>query len=139
MVPLNETNDFSNAFGMETINLADQNRTSPYHSAHASPRISPQQTQGLGLAQDFSLTSDAGQMNGPGPEIFTTNVDNALQRLHEITSSGASDMGQANQFPVPTIDIEPAPVSRQASFEPEKGGDPNIDALSPPSSKWQST
>ncbi|KKY17782.1 putative c2h2 type zinc finger domain protein [Phaeomoniella chlamydospora] len=129
--PLNDSNDYTNDFGMQNINLAEQNRISPYHSAHASPHLIPQQPQGLGLGTDFSLPSQMVQKSAPGPEISFSHVDNALQKLHEANGSSTSDMGQANQFPVPTIDIEPAPVSRQASFEPDKGEN-NFDTLSPP-------
>ena len=131
---LTEANDYTNDFGIQNINIAEQNRRSPYHSAHASPQMLPQQPQGLGIGQDFTLASHLGQATGPGPEIFTQHVDNSLQKLHDANGSHTS--GRASQFPVPTIDIEPAPVSRQASFEPDKGG--NVyDTLSPPSRKYR--
>ena len=69
--------------------------------------------------------------------MFATPMDqNPYQKmmsLHNRNSSAVSDMGQADQLAPPTINIEPAPVSRQASFEPENN---NVqDALSPPTSK----
>ena len=83
------------------------------------------------LQQNFPLG-----MSNSGAEMFTaTAADDTAGRppmLHVRQASGMSDMGQADQFPAPTINIEPAPVSRQASFD--NGMNQLGDTLSPPSS-----
>lgn len=65
-------------------------------------------------------------MGMSGPEVYTTQPDSGHMRHASL-----GDMGQADQFAPPTINIEPAPVSRQASFGPQ--GEQIEGALSPPS------
>ena len=130
--------DAMNAFGIEDFSINDQQQAqvSPGHSPYMSPRLVPQHSHGLGMGSDFVLQQGMqNHMVGPGPEIYTTQPDESfggMSQMHARHASVVSDMGQADQFPAPTINIEPAPVSRQASFEPEtnKLGD----NLSPPTS-----
>ena len=135
--------DGMNAFGIENFSINDQQQAqvSPGHSPYISPRLIPQQNHGLGMGPDFMLQQvSVGMQNhmpgpgpGPGPEIYTTQPDEPFRNMsHARHTSLVSDMGQADQFPAPTINIEPAPVSRQASFEPEMNN--LADNLSPPTS-----
>lgn len=87
------------------------------------PQMENQQ-HGLGVSSEMMLNQDM-----TGPEIYTTQAD---QSSHLRNPSYASDLGQADQFAPPTINIEPAPVSRQASFGPD--GEQMEGALSPPTS-----
>jgi transcription factor CRZ1 len=126
------------AFGIENFSINDphQSQVSPGHSPYISPRLTPQQSQGLGIGSDFMLQQGMQtHMAGAGPEIYATQPDGSyrnMSQMHARHTSVVSDMGQADQFPAPTINIEPAPVSRQASFEPETN---NLgDNLSPPAS-----
>lgn len=130
--------DGLNAFGIENFSISDQQQpqVSPGHSPYISPRLIPQQNQGLGMAPDFMLQQGMqDHMPGPGSEIYTTQPDESfrnMSQMHARHTSIVSDMGQADQFPAPTINIEPAPVSRQGSFESEMN---NLgDNLSPPAS-----
>lgn len=130
--------DELNAFGIENFSINDQQQpqVSPGHSPYISPRLIPQQNHGLGMGADFLLQQGMqNHMPGPGPEIYTTQPEESfrsMSQMHARHTSVVSDMGQADQFPAPTINIEPAPVSRQASFEPEMS---NLgDNLSPPTS-----
>lgn len=130
--------DGLNAFGIEDFSINDQQQpqVSPGHSPYMSPQLMPQQNQGLGMGSDFMLQQGMQtHVVGPGPEIYTTQPDDSfrsMSHLHARHASIVSDMGQADQFPAPTINIEPAPVSRQESFEPETN---NLgDNLSPPTS-----
>jgi hypothetical protein len=130
--------DGSQTFGLDTFSLADQPHISPGHSPYISPRLLPQQTHGLGVSQEVMIGQHSlGQNNGgPGPEIYATQPEESytdMSPMHNRNDSTVSDMGQANQYVTPSINIEPAPVSRQASFEVE---DRNFaDALLPPTSK----
>jgi len=75
-----------------------------------------------------------GQNNtDPGPEIYATQPEESYVEMQNRNDSTVSDMGQADQYATPSINIEPAPVSRQASFEVE--AKPFTDALLPPASK----
>ncbi|KAF2197561.1 hypothetical protein GQ43DRAFT_200067 [Delitschia confertaspora ATCC 74209] len=118
-------------FGQFTLNENhSQPHISPGHSPHISPRLIPQQhslpqfqpgnfglannqfaeQQGLGMYQSQGQEPfpNISSLNGPGPEI-----------------------GQADTMSPPEINIDFAPPSRQASFEPAKPGN-QADALSPP-------
>jgi transcription factor CRZ1 len=122
--------DSLNAFGIEDFSINDQQQAqvSPGHSPYMSPRLMAQPNQGLGMGSDFILQQGMQPlMLGPGPEIYATQPEDSYRN-----PSIASDMGRADQFPAPTINIEMAPVSRQVSFEPETN---NLgDSLSPPAS-----
>lgn len=115
--------DTSNTFGIDNFTLGEQD-------SYRSPRLMPHMDHnqpGLGVNPgDMSLNQGMGMA---GPEIYTSQVDsygsNHLRHLSTV-----SDIGQADQFAPPTINIEPAPVSRQASFGPQ--GEILEGALSPP-------
>ncbi|KAL9621085.1 MAG: hypothetical protein Q9160_004470 [Pyrenula sp. 1 TL-2023] len=131
-----DPNDYNNGLGsFENFSLAEQPRTSPGPSPYGSPHMGPQPTNGLGLASDLSLNQQMNHRLGQnGSEIYVTHPGDSSTSLptsHHRNLSNFSDMGRADQFPAPTINIEPAPVSRQASFEPDKG-EGDVDALSPP-------
>ena len=75
---------------------------------------------------------------GPGPEIFAPQPEDSsaeISQMQNRNDSTVSDMGQADQYVTPSINIEPAPVSRQASFEVETKPFAVADALQPPASK----
>jgi|TARA_R110002003_G_scaffold52_21_gene4537 hypothetical protein len=96
---------------------------SPGHSPHISPRLLPQQQvlpqfqpNSFGLEQGMGNQYGQPVMGYPnqGPEPFPT-----------------LNGGQADAMSPPEINIDFAPPSRQASFEPPKP-EHQIDALSPP-------
>ena len=99
---------------------------SPAHSPAISPRLGPQQLPVLNQNQ-FMLGMNNGfgqpqnMYGGQGQESFPQIQHN----------NGSLDMGQAQQMVPPEINVEFAPTSRQASFEPPK---PSFDqdALTPP-------
>ena len=131
--------DGSTTFGLEQFTLAEQSHVSPGHSPYKSPRLLPQQTQGLGVGQDPMMgQTNLGQtvVGGPGPEIYTSQVDESFPDMSQSQSRNEatmSNMGQADQYATPSISIEPAPVSRQNSFEVDNRN--FQDALVPPGSK----
>ena len=110
---------------MEAFSLADQSRNSHPNSTYVSPRLMPSQ-QGLGLGQDMLLSQG---MSVPGPEIFTSQPEQSYIPMTNMHARNMS-VGQADKYAPPTINIEPAPVSRQASFGLQEESVPN--ALSPP-------
>jgi hypothetical protein len=130
--------DGSQTFGLDTFSLAEQPHISPGHSPYISPRLLPQQNHGLGVSQEVMMTQhNLGQNNGgPGPEIYATQPEESytdMSQMHNRNDSTISDMGRADQYATPSINIEPAPVSRQASFEVDDRS--FADALHPPASK----
>jgi transcription factor CRZ1 len=126
--------DTSNAFGMETFSLGDQVQA-PYRS----PRLMPHMEGGQpGPIMDGSGLHLNQSMGIPVPDVYTTQPPQyhvqapVVPSNHMRNTSVVSDLGQADQFAPPTINIEPAPVSRQQSFGPQ--GEEMEGALSPPSS-----
>jgi hypothetical protein len=127
--------DTKNAFGMEGFSLGDQ-------TAYRSPRLMPhmsesQAQQGLAVNQDLTLTQP---MSVPIPDIYANQppvYQPVVPSNHMRHVSLLSEIGQADQFQPPTINIEPAPVSRQASFGPQ--GETVEGALSPPNSSSKSS
>ena len=124
--------DPGNSYGIESFSLSEQQpRGSPGHSPYISPRLLPTLNQGLGLDHDLGVNHEqlTSQTYLPQPELTYSTIPPS----HSRHLSAFSDMGQADQFAPPTINIEPAPVSRQASFGPDH---PDIvNSLSPPNSK----
>ena len=113
--------DTSNTYGLETVNIGDQAPSQP-GSTYVSPRLLPQ--QGLGLDSQMPK-------NELGTGLFGNQQTYQMSTMHNRNLSSVSDMGQADQYAVPNIMIDPAPVSRQASFGPQGEMNSN-DALSPP-------
>lgn len=111
----------TNTFGLESVNIGES--TSQPGSTYVSPRLLPQQSLGLDsqhIKQEL------------GSHLFGSQQQyQQMQSLHNRNLSTVSDMGQADQYAVPNIQIDPAPVSRQASFGPNADMDSN-NALSPP-------
>ncbi|KAK5051369.1 hypothetical protein LTR84_003021 [Exophiala bonariae] len=119
--------DTSNAFGLESFTLTEQ--------AYRSPRLMPHMTEnqqvGIGMNPDLTLSQPLGV---PGSDVFSNQTNFVqppiLPSNHMRNTSVVSDIGQADLFEPPTINIEPAPVSRQQSFGPQAEGTEG--ALSPP-------
>ncbi|KIV78736.1 hypothetical protein, variant [Exophiala sideris] len=119
--------DTSNAFGMEGFSLSGD------QASYRSPRLLPHMDasqQGLGLNQDMTLSQPMGI---PILDVYTTQstaYPSIVPSNHMRNTSVVSDIGRADQYAPPTINIEPAPVSRQQSFGPQ--GEGTEGALSPP-------
>ncbi|KAK5104050.1 DNA-binding transcription factor [Lithohypha guttulata] len=114
----------NNTFGLETVNIGDTSSQSG--ATYVSPRLLPQQA--------FALDSQIGKQEMRA-DLFADQptFQTQMPSLHNRNLSSVSDMGQADQFAVPNIQIDPAPTSRQPSFGDRGEMDEN-DALSPPSS-----
>ena len=118
-------------FGQFTLS-DNQSHVSPGHSPHMSPRLMPQQQSlppftpsnnfGLnpGMNSQYGGQQGMEMFQGPQHEPFPT-----------INQASGVDFGQADQMSPPEINIDFAPPSRQASFEPAKS-ETQTDALSPP-------
>jgi hypothetical protein len=115
-------------FGQFTLS-ENKSHISPGHSPHISPRLMPQQQQslppftsqnnfGLHMNNQFAQQQGMDMYQGQGHEPFPT-----------INQGG--DFGQADTMSPPEINIDFAPPSRQASFEPARP-ETQADALSPP-------
>jgi len=113
--------DNGNTYGLESFNIGDQSSSQP-GSTYVSPRLMPQQGSGL----DSQMPK-----NELGSNFFGNQQTYQMNAMHNRNLSSVSDMGQADQYAVPNIMIDPAPISRQPSFDPPAEMDSN-DALSPP-------
>ncbi len=124
--------DSSNTFGIEAFNLGDQSYRSPRLMPHMEGNQPGPGMDGSGLLSQ--------PMGIPVPDVYSTQPPPQYHiqppvvpsNHHLRNTSVVSDIGQANQYAPPTINIEPAPVSRQQSFGIQ--GDEVEGALSPPSS-----
>lgn len=109
--------DTSNTFGMDSFSIGD--------NTYRSPRLMPSmEGHGLGVQQDLTQMQQ--------PEVYAPHAIPAHMRNQSIVS----ELGQADQFAPPTINIEPAPVSRVSSFGPQ--GKHYEGTLSPPGSSRKS-
>ncbi|MBE7181713.1 MAG: C2H2-type zinc finger protein, partial [Terriglobus roseus] len=131
---------FQQIGGFENINLSDgslhghgqQQRISPVPSPHISPQIVPQQQQlpAFTSADNFGLSAGSLQNQYLG-QGGSGDLFQAREGFPSLGQGGAGmDVGQASAMSPPEINIQPAPPSRQTSFEPSKDG--SQDALSPP-------
>lgn len=122
--PQQDPSLFQEVMQIGQFTLADH---SPAHSPHISPRLGPQQQSlpqfapsSFGLAPNmhnqFEVNMGAYQGQEPFPAIN--------QGMIQVDAD-------ANTMSPPEINIDFAPPSRQASFEPAKPGT-DADALSPP-------
>ncbi|KAF2013720.1 hypothetical protein BU24DRAFT_434664 [Aaosphaeria arxii CBS 175.79] len=123
--PQQDPSLFSEVMQFSQFNLNDnqQSHISPGHSPHISPRLIPQQQQSLPhfAPQSFGLEQGMGIYHPGQPQEPFPNINQA----------GPEFGGQADTMSPPEINIDFAPPSRQASFEPPKPAN-SADALSPP-------
>lgn len=113
----------------DQFNLNDGTHISPGHSPAISPRLIPQQ-QSLPQFMPGSFGLDSNMHNQ-----FGTQNMGAFQNQGGEPFPSLNEFGQADTMSPPEINIDFAPPSRQASFEPPKPGstaDALTDTLSPP-------
>jgi hypothetical protein len=119
-------------FGQFTLNDGSSH-ISPGHSPHLSPRLIPQQQQhqqqSLPQFQPGSFGLEQGMNNQYGQQGM--GVYNQGPEPFPSLNQGIPEFGQADAMSPPEINIDFAPPSRQASFEPPKP-EHQADALSPP-------
>lgn len=110
------------------FNLNDNSHISPLHSPHISPRLVPQQQSLPQFVPDsFGLTPNMNnQFGNQGMPMYQEQ----REPFPPLQQSG-QEFGQADTMSPPEINIDFAPPSRQASFEPPKP-EHQADALSPP-------
>jgi hypothetical protein len=118
-------------FGQFTLNDGSSH-ISPGHSPHLSPRLNPQQQQQQALPQFQPGTFGLEQgMNGQYPQQGMGVYPNQGAEPFPSLNQGIPEFGHADAMSPPEINIDFAPPSRQASFEPPKP-EHQADALSPP-------
>lgn len=103
-----------NTLGLESFTLSEFQR-SPY----ISPNLMPQQPSfDLGSDSNFLLVGNANNQNIQSNDPFLN--DQSLNMSNNFSSNHLTgDMGQAAQMNTPSINVEFAPPSRQASFGPK--------------------
>jgi hypothetical protein len=123
-------------FGQFTLNDGSSAHISPGHSPHLSPRLIPQQQQqqqqqqALPQFQPGSFGLEQGMNNQfaqQGMGVYSNQGSEQFPSLNQ----GVPEFGHADAMSPPEINIDFAPPSRQASFEPPKP-EHQADALSPP-------
>ncbi|KAL9630292.1 MAG: hypothetical protein Q9164_006491 [Protoblastenia rupestris] len=125
---------YQEGLGIENFTISDipRSRHSPRHSPFVSPRMSPQ--PGMGMAQDASfMTLPEAQINfngALGPEGYGNQTEQ-FPTLPPEQRLPSNDYGQADQYDVPQISVEPAPATRQPTMEHARSPT-DMDALSPP-------
>ncbi|KAH7389581.1 hypothetical protein DE146DRAFT_680401 [Phaeosphaeria sp. MPI-PUGE-AT-0046c] len=116
------------------FNLNDGNsHISPGHSPHLSPRLIPQQQQqqqALPQFQPGSFGLESNMNNHYGQPSMGVYPNQSAEPFPSL-NQGVPEFGQADAMSPPEINIDFAPPSRQASFEPPKP-EHQADALSPP-------
>jgi hypothetical protein len=127
---------FSDVMSFGQFNLNDNSHISPGHSPHISPRLLPQQ-QALPQFSPGNFGLGTGMNNQYGDQGMNNqyaeqgmNIYQGQEPFPTINQAGP-EFGQADTMSPPEINIDFAPPSRQASFEPAKPGH-SSDALSPP-------
>ena len=116
-------------FGQFTLNDGNAH-ISPGHSPHISPRLIPQQQQALPQFQPGSFGLEQGMNSQYGQQGLGVYPNQGAEPFPSL-NQGGPDFGQADAMSPPEINIDFAPPSRQASFEPPKP-EHQADALSPP-------
>jgi hypothetical protein len=122
-------------FGQFTLNDgSSHSHISPGHSPHLSPRLIPQQQQhqqqALPQFQPGSFGLDQGMNSQYGQQGMGVYPHQGAEPFPSL-NQGIPEFGQADAMSPPEINIDFAPPSRQASFEPPKP-EHQADALSPP-------
>lgn len=122
---------FQEVMGIGQFNLNDnQSHISPGHSPHISPRLLPQQ-QALPQFQPGSFGLDPNFNNQFGQQGMGAYQGQGQEPFPSINQGPGPEFGQADTMSPPEINIDFAPPSRQASFDPPKP-EHQTDALSPP-------
>ncbi|CBX91928.1 hypothetical protein LEMA_P046340.1 [Plenodomus lingam JN3] len=116
-------------FGQFSLNDSNAH-ISPGHSPHISPRLIPQQQQSLPMFQPSSFGLDQSMNDHFGQQGINAYQNQGVEAFPSINQPGV-EFGQADAMSPPEINIDFAPPSRQASFEPPKP-EHQADALSPP-------
>ena len=131
--PQQDNQLFQEGLRIENFTLSDDppSRHSPRHTPFISPRMSPE--PGMAVAQDTSfmaLPEPQQDFNGVlGPESYADNEQ--FPTLPPEQRVPSNDYGQADQYDVPQISVQPAPATRQPA--PDNTRYPaDMGALSPP-------
>ena len=124
---------YQDGLGIENFNLSDNHhRHSPGHSPYVSPRMSPQ--PGMGMAQDSAFIplpeAQHGCKGSLAPEGYA-NQNEQFPTLPPEQRLPSNDYGQADQYEVPQINVESAPMPHHGHMENSRFP-PNMDALTPP-------
>jgi hypothetical protein len=128
---------YNDVMGIQNFSISESTPSyiSPAHSPAISPRLLPQQLHQL---PSFTSNDNFGMMTSFAPSMnqydnggmnMFPNQGETFPTLNQATNMDYNGNGDA--MSPPEINIQLAPPSRQASFEPPKGDGPD-GALSPP-------
>ena len=133
--PQRDNHLYQDGLGIGSFSISDdksQNH-SPRHSPFVSPRMSPQ--PGLGAAKEMSFMGLPETQRGFGgrltPEGYPTSSEQ-FPVLPPEQRLPSNDYGQADQYDVPQINVDPAPMAHAPLMEQHPRSPTDMDALSPP-------
>merc|ERR1711939_192378 len=130
--PQQDPSMYQQVMGIGDFSLNDQAQNpyiSPAHSPHVSPRLIPQQQ-----LPSYTSADNYGMVGGMAPTLNSNyNGNEGLQMFPDQSQEPfpALNVNPGDAMSPPVITFNPAPPSRQASFEPLKD-EVNEGALSPP-------
>jgi hypothetical protein len=128
--PQQDPSMYQEVMGIGQFTLNDQQQTNPYispaHSPAVSPRLLPQQQM-----PSFTSADSYGMMSGGLAPTLGSNYNGQLEMFPDQGQVQFPDLNPGDAMSPPVIRFEPAPPSRQASFEPPMD-ETNEGALSPP-------
>lgn len=133
--PQRDNHLYQDGLGIGSFSISDDNphNHSPHHSPFVSPRMSPQ--PGLGAAKEMSFMGLPETQRGFGgrltPEGYPTSSEQ-FPVLPPEQRLPSNDYGQADQYDVPQINVDPAPMAHQPLMEQHPRSRTDMDALSPP-------
>ena len=131
--PQQDSQLYQEGLGIENFNISDNHqRPSPRHSPFVSPLLSPQ--PGLGMAQDASFMTLSEAQNKYAGNLTPEGYANPSEQFPTLPPEQrlpSNDYGQADQYDVPQINVESAPMPQQPAMENTRF-QTDMDALSPP-------
>ena len=124
---------YQDGLGIENFNISDNPpRHSPAHSPFISPHMSPQ--PGIDMTQEPTFIRLPEPQNKYTTNLAPEGYANQTEQFPTLPPEQrvpSNDYGQADQYDVPQINVETAPMPQQQVME-NAGFPTNMHALSPP-------
>ena len=138
--PQRDNQLYQEGLGIESFSISDNNphNHSPRHSPFVSPRISPQPA--LGVAKEASFMGLPETQSNFGGGFTPEGYGNQTEQFPVLPPEQrlpSNDYGQADQYDVPQINVESAPMAQQPPMENARSPT-DMEALSPPEQRGMS-
>jgi hypothetical protein len=121
---------FQDVMGIGHVSLSEAapSYISPAHSPHISPALLPQNIGPAFQVDNFNLVPSMNAYDPSGMQSLQTSGAESFPNM----SISSDTPGNAETMSPPQIRFEPAPPSRQTSFEQQNKDAADSNALSPP-------